>query len=37
MNEYESFAAGFDDRVMNEVGIAYEVGFAGGSMMALLR
>ena len=37
MNEYESFAAGFDDRVMNEVGVAYEVGFAEGSMMALLR
>jgi hypothetical protein len=37
MNEYESFAAGFDDRVMNEVGIVYEVGFEEGSTMALLR
>lgn len=37
MYEYESLALGFDDRVMNEVGTAYEVGFTEGSMMALLQ
>jgi hypothetical protein len=37
INEYESFAVGFDDKVMNEVGIVDEGGFKEEFMMALLR
>jgi hypothetical protein len=37
ISEYESFAVGFDDKVMNEVGIVDEGGFKEEFMMALLR
>ncbi len=35
MNEYESFAVGFDYRVMNEVGIVDGLTPAEGSVVAL--